>query len=257
LAEERDPNETTTMNEHPQAPEVTRASDASQAYETALPDRGVAPAPDVTMAYETEATPEVAPTPEPTTSAETAVPGETAATEAQAATPAPPPTPSGYRPPAPSGWSDPLTGTDGPRLWDRVIASESARVRRYQRPATVALVEIVGMDGFTRVWGAEIAERTFVRIARTLAVEIRSSDHIARVDALRFAVLLTETDEIAAINFVERARAACERQPGELRIAIGWASPTAETDLVSALTVAEQRLAEELADPTPTDADPA
>jgi hypothetical protein len=25
-----------------------------------------------------------------------------------------------------SGWSDQLTGMDGPRLWDRVISSESA-----------------------------------------------------------------------------------------------------------------------------------
>ena len=163
---------------------------------------------------------------------------------------------AGYQPPSPAGWSDPLTGTDGPHLWDRVLASEAARVRRYHRPATVALVEIVGMDEFTRVWGAEIAERTFVRVARTLAVEIRSSDHIARVDLMRFAVLLTETDEIAAINFIERARAACERQPGELRIAIGWASPTAEEDLLGAFALAEKRLLDELGTPTTADADP-
>jgi diguanylate cyclase (GGDEF)-like protein len=160
----------------------------------------------------------------------------------------------GFQPPPPSGWNDPLTGTDGPRLWDRVLASESARVRRYKRPATVALVEVVGMDDFTSVWGAEIAERTFVRIARTLAVEIRSSDHIARIDRTRFAVLLTETDEIAAINFVERARAACERQPGDLRIAVGWASPPEGADLHAALATAEGRLNDELA-PTTTDAD--
>lgn len=163
---------------------------------------------------------------------------------------------AGYLPPAPSGWSDPLTGTDGPHLWDRILASEAARVRRYHRPATVALVEIVGMDEFTRVWGTEIAERTFVRVARTLAVEIRSSDHIARVDLMRFAVLLTETDEIAAINFIERARAACERQPGELRIALGWASPTAEEDLQGAFALAEKRLLDELGTPTTADADP-
>jgi diguanylate cyclase (GGDEF)-like protein len=229
VAEERDPNEIMTMDEYPQASEIVTATDASLASDTTTPDGEALPASET-------------PAPEGITAPEAAPPASAA--------------PTGFRPASPSGWSDPLTGTDGPRLWDRVIASESARVRRYQRPATVALVEIVGMDAFTRVWGTEIAERTFVRIARTLAVEIRSSDHIARVDAMRFAVLLTETDEIAAINFVERARAACERQPGELRIAIGWASPTAATDLVAALTVAEQRLAEELVEPTPTDADP-
>jgi diguanylate cyclase (GGDEF)-like protein len=131
-------------------------------------------------------------------------------------------------------------------LWDRLLASEVARVRRYRRPATVALVEIVGFDTLERVWGDEIAARTFVRLARTLVTEIRSSDHIARIDRTRFGVLLTETEEIAAINFVERVRAACERQPGELRIAIGWASPTGKADLHDALAIAEERLVAEI-----------
>ena len=86
--------------------------------------------------------------------------------------------------------------------------------------------------------------------ARTLSREIRTSDHIARIEALRFGILLTETTEIAAINFVERARAACER---ELRVAteivavgFGWASPPPKRDLSDAITVAERRLHAEL-----------
>ena len=151
-----------------------------------------------------------------------------------------------YQPPEPAGWSDPLTGTDGPRLWDRISASELARVRRYHRPATVALVEVVGLDEVTHVWGAEIAERAFVRMARAIAVEIRTSDHIARIDRTRFAVLLTETEEIAAINFVERVRASSERQASGLTIAIGWASPSKTADLRDALTTAEERLLDEM-----------
>jgi diguanylate cyclase (GGDEF)-like protein len=152
-------------------------------------------------------------------------------------------------PPVPSGWSDPLTGTDGPRLWDRTITSEVARVARYKRPATVVLVEIVGLDAFGRMWGPDVAERLFIQLARTLAVEIRSSDHIARIDRTRFAILLTETDEIAAINFVERARAACEyhvRAPELVQIAIGWASPAGASDLRAAIESASERLAEEI-----------
>jgi diguanylate cyclase (GGDEF)-like protein len=147
-----------------------------------------------------------------------------------------------------SSWTDPLTGADGPRLWDRLLSSETARCRRYHRPATVALVEFIGLDDLVRAWGPAISERTFVRQARTLATEIRSSDHIARIERTRFAILLTETDEIAAINFVERVRAAFERQPGELRIALGWASPTTKTDLHDALSIAERRLLDEIED---------
>ena len=155
--------------------------------------------------------------------------------------------PSTYTPPEPAGWSDPLTGADGPRFWDRVLASEAARSRRYDRPATVALIEIVGLEAFVHAWGAAITERTFVRLARTVATEIRSSDHIARIGRTRFAVLLTETDQIAAINFVERVRSSCEGQVGELGIAIGWASPAQTSDLHDAMLVAERRLLEELA----------
>jgi diguanylate cyclase (GGDEF)-like protein len=151
--------------------------------------------------------------------------------------------------PAPSGWSDPLTGTDGPRLWDRIISSEIARVSRYRRPATVVLVHISGLDDFARAWGTEVAERLFIQLARTLSVESRSSDHIARIDRTRFAILLTETDEIAAINFVERVRDACESQiraPELVRIGIGWAGPSVSADLRGAVDLAAARLAEDL-----------
>lgn len=154
--------------------------------------------------------------------------------------------------PAPSGWSDPPTGTDGPRLWDRLIISESARVRRYKRPATVVLVEVVGIEGLARLWGPRVAEHALAAAARILAKEIRTSDHIARVERLRFGLLLTETTEIAAINFVERARAACERDlqvaTEVVNVAFGWASPPKGGDLSDALALAAERLAAELAD---------
>lgn len=95
----------------------------------------------------------------------------------------------------PTGWTDQLTGTDGPRLWERILSSETARVKRYHVHATVVLAELTGIDRFSAVWGADAAGRLFVQLARTLAVEVRSSDHIARLGLTRFGVLLIETDE--------------------------------------------------------------
>jgi diguanylate cyclase len=152
-------------------------------------------------------------------------------------------------PSVPSGWSDALTGTDGPRLWDRIVSSEVARVSRYRRPVTVALVEIAGLDRYARKWGIDVAERLFVQLARTISVNVRSSDHIARVERTRFALLLPETDEIAAINVVERVRAACEFQLGTsdlVRIAIGWAGSSTTTDLRLGIQIADTRLEDEL-----------
>lgn len=156
---------------------------------------------------------------------------------------------AGLLPSVPSGWNDALTGADGPRMWDRVISSEVARVDRYKRPATVALIEFAGMDAHARRWGIDVSERLFTQLARTLSVELRASDHIARIGRTRFAILLTETDEIAAINIVERARAACEYQLGAsdlVRVAIGWASPSSTSDLRAAIQVATERLTDEL-----------
>jgi diguanylate cyclase (GGDEF)-like protein len=153
---------------------------------------------------------------------------------------------------APSGWSDPKTGTDGPRFWDRLILSEAARVGRYKRPVTVVLVEIAGLTAIGKLWGPRVADHTLAAAARTLSKEIRTSDHIARIEPLRFGLLLTETTEIAAINFVERARAACERDltmgAEVVKVAFGWASPPSGGDLADALALAARRLEAELAE---------
>jgi len=152
--------------------------------------------------------------------------------------------------PPPSGWADSLTGTDGPHYWDRLIISETARVRRYKRPATIVLVEIAGLTRLGELWGKDVAERTLISAARTLSQSIRTSDHIARIEPIRFGILLTETTEIDAINFIERARVSCER---DLRVAsevvgvaFGWASPPKGNDLADAFAVAQQRLSAEL-----------
>jgi diguanylate cyclase (GGDEF)-like protein len=159
--------------------------------------------------------------------------------------------PAAIRPIAPpDGWADVLTGADGPRLWDRIVLSEQARVARYHRPVTVAFAELVGLEGLAGQWGWDVAERALAACARRLGREIRSSDQIARLEQARFGILLTETTEIAAINFVERARSSCERElkaTGDaVRIGFGWASPPDKGDLTDAIGIALTRLAAEL-----------
>jgi diguanylate cyclase (GGDEF)-like protein len=152
----------------------------------------------------------------------------------------------------PEGWIDELTGADGPLLWDRTIERELARVRRYRRPATVAFMELGGLDRLARRWGLDVAEDALRSCARILQNELRTSDQLARIEAARFGILLTETAEIAAINFIERARVACEHElrasREELTIAFGWASPTADGTLADAVELAVARLGVESGD---------
>lgn len=149
----------------------------------------------------------------------------------------------------PSGWTDSLCMTDGPMFWARLMTSEAARVRRYHRPATVVLFQLTGLAGLGRMWGPDVAVQALVRAAGILTSQLRSSDQAARITTSRFGAYLPETNEIDAINFVERTRAVIDADLGPAGdgaiAAFGWASPT-DGELQSALLVAEERLAHEI-----------
>jgi diguanylate cyclase (GGDEF)-like protein len=141
---------------------------------------------------------------------------------------------------------DVLTGLEGPASWSRILEVENARLLRYRRPVTIVMAEIEGLARLTERLGAEPVGRLLPVVADALVREARSSDWIARIGEGRFAVLLPETDEIQAINYVERVRAVCEpwlaSAAVQLRLAIGWSSPTPSSDLELAIRRAEERM---------------
>ncbi len=130
--------------------------------------------------------------------------------------------------------------------WETRIREEEARLTRYRRPVSIVLVELEGMDRLVERLGADAAERIVPPVGQTLARQARASDHVTRIGSSRFAVLLPETDEVQAINYVERVRAECDRWLAagavSMRLAIGWASPAPGSDLRSATRIAEDRL---------------
>ena len=149
----------------------------------------------------------------------------------------------------PGAWEDVLSGLPGPAFWHAIVPTESARARRYRRPVTVVLVEIQGLAKLADEWGEDVAGQAVAAIARIVRRESRSSDYVARVGVDRLGLLLPETDEVAAINFVERVREPCERElrgaPEGVRVAFGWASPAGNTTLLDAVAEAEARLRED------------
>ena len=141
------------------------------------------------------------------------------------------------------------TGLDVGAAWARWLTEEEARIRRFHRPATVVLVELAGLDRLAARLGPEAAERLIPPIATTMRREARVTDHLARLSATRFAALLPETDEIRAINFVERIRSACdlwlEAGAVMLRLSAGWAEISTDRPAEVAVPDAEARLFEE------------
>jgi diguanylate cyclase (GGDEF)-like protein len=149
--------------------------------------------------------------------------------------------------PEPAGWTDSLTGLEGPEFWRNMVISEVARATRYKRPMTVVILDVDGMAEVLAIWGPEVAHHTLRETAQCLRRMTRSSDQLARIGPSRFGILLTETDEIAAINFVERVRAAgpisVPRTADLVHFVFGWASPTNRDAPEAVVRSAETRMA--------------
>ena len=151
--------------------------------------------------------------------------------------------------PGPVGWDDPLTGLDGPDFWQRILVSEIVRAHRYSRPLTVVVVELLELEKLHATWGGEVVREAVRAAAQCLKRTSRTSDYCCRLGPTRFGVVLTETDEIAAINVVERLRAKADRDVGarlsQGRVCFGWASPKGKTTLLESIGGAEALLAQE------------
>jgi GGDEF domain-containing protein len=143
---------------------------------------------------------------------------------------------------------DPATGLGTAVAWELWLADEDPRERRYRRPTTIVLAELDGLDAFVAVHGPGVADRAAAMIGTAFRANVRTSDRAAVLGPGLFAVLLTETDEIRAVNFVERVRGTCEdwlavNAPG-VGIAFGWASPEGD-GVAGARLRAQERLIRE------------
>jgi hypothetical protein len=124
--------------------------------------------------------------------------------------------------------------------WNAALDRESTRASRYGRPAAVAIFEIrplrpsAAIDSWLRLHAAPIGQ---VLLRRS-----RATDVVARVTASRFQVLLPETGEPAASEFVERVVGECQehlRSAGApLRLQASLAAASHEVPLQDALAAA-------------------
>jgi hypothetical protein len=105
---------------------------------------------------------------------------------------------------------DPLTGLLDALSFKEVLAHEDAREQRYGRPATVVVFELDGLSKIVDRLGPNTGDRIEVALADTIARLARRADYVARLERGRYGALLPETDEVAAINYVERIRRACD-----------------------------------------------
>ena len=168
----------------------------------------------------------------------------------EAAAPAPPASPSPSRAAAAPFGRDALTGLLDTMAFDEAMAHEEAREQRYGHPATVIVFELDGLAKLVDRLGPEPGDRIETALGDAIKRLARRADYVARLERGRYAALLPETDEVAAINYVERIRRACdlwlESGAIAMRLAIGWASTGGDAGLSGAVRVATDRMRVEL-----------
>ena len=141
-------------------------------------------------------------------------------------------------------WS--VAGLGDPASWERTIREESARAARFHRPVTVVIAELPRLDDVADRLGRDAADRVVAETARLLVAEGRAVDRIAWLDDARFGVLLMETEEARAADYVDRVRSAADAwlvgAGLSVRLAMGWASPAEGGDVVAAVATAGERM---------------
>lgn len=101
---------------------------------------------------------------------------------------------------------DPVTGLGDRRYWDRVLAAEESRCRRYGDPAAVVVLHLDEYAPITEEYGDGATQVLLRRAARVLRTQCREEDLVARVAPGTFAVLSVGADADGAAALVERLR---------------------------------------------------
>jgi diguanylate cyclase (GGDEF)-like protein len=104
--------------------------------------------------------------------------------------------------------TDPLTGLGNRRRWDRQLAAEEERCRRYGSSAAVVTADLDGLKVINDRWGHDAGDTLLRQLAAVLRRECRPGDVVARLGGDEFAVLLAEAGEEQAAAVSERLRAA-------------------------------------------------
>ena len=112
--------------------------------------------------------------------------------------------------------TDPLTGIANPRSFVEAANAELERQLRFQRPLTVAYLDLDNFKTVNDRFGHRTGDEVLSAVARALRESTRATDHLARLGGDEFAVLMPETER-RHVSLLSRARAPSSRARAMLR----------------------------------------
>lgn len=104
--------------------------------------------------------------------------------------------------------TDPLTGIDNRRGWERMVQRNVGQARRHKRPLCLAMLDLDRFKGYNDAHGHQAGDDFLRRTAATWEAMIRVDDHVARYGGEEFVLTLPNTRLEGGKTIVDRLREA-------------------------------------------------
>jgi len=142
--------------------------------------------------------------------------------------------------------TDPLTGIPNRRAFLEAAATELSKVQRFGGPITLIYLDIDHFKYINDRHGHDAGDRLLQAVARILTENVRIMDSPARFGGDEFALLLPQTDVVAARSVTaklqERLTLLSEWTGGPVTFSIGAATFASPPDTVAAMIKAADAL---------------
>ncbi|MBA4388637.1 MAG: sensor domain-containing diguanylate cyclase [Verrucomicrobia bacterium] len=139
--------------------------------------------------------------------------------------------------------TDEQTGLYNRRGWDRLLASEEERCRRYGHPAAVLMVDLDQLKVVNDRQGHAAGDALIVRAGATLRNVARKNDIVARLGGDEFGILIAECDCVNAEALLKRIRTAFAE--ADVKASMGLAMRDPAIGLEGACLAADKLMYEE------------
>ena len=104
--------------------------------------------------------------------------------------------------------TDPLTGLFNRYHFEAMLKREVARCTRYDVSLSLLLIDVDRLKPINDRWGHQAGDRALSRVATAIQTSLRGTDIAARIGGDEFAIILPDTDAVAAIIVATRIRRA-------------------------------------------------